>query len=92
MFPGPGAVVYRNEEGEPLGWDYPSEPEPMDPYEDRRSGHQMDLDDAYSEGKYDAQQRRPRNDEWAEGAYGRAAPHFVTEAQAAYDQGWEEGQ
>lgn len=24
MFPGPGAVVYRNEAGEPLGWDYPS--------------------------------------------------------------------
>lgn len=24
MFPGAGAQVYRNEAGEPLGWDYPS--------------------------------------------------------------------
>lgn len=30
MFPGPGAQVYYNEAGEPLGWDYPSEPEPHD--------------------------------------------------------------
>ena len=29
MFPGAGAVVYCNEAGEPLGWDYPSD----DPYE-----------------------------------------------------------
>lgn len=25
MFPGAGAQVYRNEEGEVLGWDYPSD-------------------------------------------------------------------
>lgn len=25
MFPGPGAEIYRNEEGEVLGWDYPSD-------------------------------------------------------------------
>jgi rubrerythrin len=24
-FPGPGAHIYRNEAGEPIGWDYPSE-------------------------------------------------------------------
>jgi hypothetical protein len=24
MFPGAGAQVYRNEDGEPVGWDYPS--------------------------------------------------------------------
>ena len=24
MFPGAGAQVYRNEAGEPIGWDYPS--------------------------------------------------------------------
>lgn len=23
MFPGPGAEIIRNEDGEPLGWDYP---------------------------------------------------------------------
>jgi hypothetical protein len=27
MFPGPGAQVFYNEAGEPIGWDYPSEPE-----------------------------------------------------------------
>jgi hypothetical protein len=27
MFPGAGAQVYRNEEGEPVGWDYPDENE-----------------------------------------------------------------
>lgn len=32
-FPGAGAVVYRNEAGEPIGWDYPShdEPDPDEP-------------------------------------------------------------
>ena len=25
MFPGPNAVVYRNEAGEPIGWDYPAD-------------------------------------------------------------------
>lgn len=25
MFPGAGAQVYRNEAGEPIGWDYPSD-------------------------------------------------------------------
>lgn len=36
MFPGAGAVIYRNEAGEPIGWDYPSEPEEYgsDPYDD----------------------------------------------------------
>ena len=34
-FPGAGAQVYYNEDGEPLGWDYPSDDEPdYDPYED----------------------------------------------------------
>lgn len=25
MFPGAGAQVYRNEAGEPIGWDYPAD-------------------------------------------------------------------
>ena len=25
MFPGAGASVYRNEAGEPIGWDYPAD-------------------------------------------------------------------
>ncbi len=27
-FPGADAIIIRNDEGEPLGWDYPSEPDP----------------------------------------------------------------
>jgi hypothetical protein len=34
MFPGPGARIYYNEAGEPLGWDYPSYDEgDSDPYD-----------------------------------------------------------
>lgn len=35
-FPGPGAQIYYNEAGEPLGWDYPSDEPDYDPYEDDR--------------------------------------------------------
>ena len=28
MFPGAGARIIRNEDGEPIGWDYPSDDEP----------------------------------------------------------------
>lgn len=31
MFPGAHAQVYYNEEGEPLGWDYPDLYEPDEP-------------------------------------------------------------
>lgn len=31
MFPGAGASVYRNEDGEVLGWDYPATDDPYDP-------------------------------------------------------------
>lgn len=34
MFPGAGAQVYRNEAGEPLGWDYPDQDGPHDPDDD----------------------------------------------------------
>lgn len=30
MFPGPHAVVITNDDGEPIGWDYPSDPDPND--------------------------------------------------------------
>ncbi len=33
MFPGVGAQIYYNEEGEVLGWDYPDRDEPEDPDE-----------------------------------------------------------
>ena len=32
MFPGANATVYYNEAGEPVGWDYPAEPE-YDPFD-----------------------------------------------------------
>lgn len=34
MFPGANAVVIRNEAGEPIGWDYPSDEPDFDPYDD----------------------------------------------------------
>jgi len=33
MFPGPGAEVYYNDAGEPIGWDYPDYERPYDPDE-----------------------------------------------------------
>lgn len=33
MFPGAGAQIYRNEAGEPIGWDYPGNDDPYDPDE-----------------------------------------------------------
>jgi hypothetical protein len=33
MFPGSRAIIIRNEAGEPLGWDYPAEPD-YDPSHD----------------------------------------------------------
>lgn len=35
MFPGANAQVYRNEAGEPIGWDYPSEEPDYDYWEDQ---------------------------------------------------------
>lgn len=52
MFPGPGAVVYRNEAGEPLGWDYPSyEPDVSDPY-DEYEAQNYDTDECGACGEY----------------------------------------
>lgn len=46
MFPGAGALVYYNDAGEPLGWDYPSYDPEYDPddyladdYDDDRDDH-----------------------------------------------------
>lgn len=35
MFPGPNARVYRNEDGEPIGWDYPSDEFDVDEFYER---------------------------------------------------------
>lgn len=46
MFPGAGANIYRNEAGEPLGWDYPSYDEPPNPDDfDRYDDDPDDSDD-----------------------------------------------
>jgi len=44
MFPGAGAEIYRNEAGEPIGWDYPSHDDPYDP-DDYLPGDEEDDED-----------------------------------------------
>lgn len=71
MFPGAGASVYYNEDGEPLGWDYPSydEPDVDDFYADYdveppvctncgEDGHEA------SECKDDPYEGDPMEDQW----------------------------
>lgn len=36
MFPGASAIVYRNDAGEPIGWDYPSEDDGYVDYEEEQ--------------------------------------------------------
>lgn len=90
MFPGPGAQVYRNEAGEPLGWDYPGDSD--DPsYDDdnRHAAADAAYEDAYDNGQYDAE-----NDEEHDDSYGvmhTYRGHLVARAlQAAYDLGYQE--
>lgn len=58
-------MIYRNEAGEPLGWDYPDSNEP-DPYDDDMSGSQGAADaaaeDAYDEGTYAAENGEDRDE------------------------------
>lgn len=42
MFPGADARVYYNDEGEPLGWDYPSDPDSNDINEDTQDDTEGD--------------------------------------------------
>jgi hypothetical protein len=44
VFPGAGAVVYRNEAGEPLGWDYPSDGPDEEYFYDRESFEMPDME------------------------------------------------
>ena len=66
MFPGAGASVYYNEDGEPLGWDYPSydDAPDVDDFYDDYSGYEEPEDedsfdgyegpeDAYLDGIYE---------------------------------------
>jgi hypothetical protein len=49
-FPGAGAQVYYNDDGEPLGWDYPNydEPPDVDEYYDDPYGYD-DVEDDFEE-------------------------------------------
>ncbi len=50
MFPGAHAVVYYNDAGEPLGWDYPSSDEgDSDPHDDYDSNYYDGGDDEEDE-------------------------------------------
>jgi hypothetical protein len=51
VFPGAGAQVYYNEAGEPLGWDYPGEPDPGDAQDD--ADFYADFDADYDEDEED---------------------------------------
>lgn len=55
MFPGPGATIIRNEAGEPLGWDSPSEYSPYDDdlIDDRDDRDRWDDRDDFVDGLFD---------------------------------------
>jgi hypothetical protein len=65
MFPGPGAQIYRNEAGEPLGWDYPSyEPDwddlrEQDDYRDEEETDEEDLP-SFAEAEEEAEALLPK--------------------------------
>lgn len=62
-FPGAGAQVYRNEAGEVLGWDYPSEPEYDDGDMEPPASWRPDLDEAFDSGRYDFEHNEGYNPE-----------------------------
>ena len=78
MFPTAHSQIYRNEAGEVLGWDTPSEPD--DWYDPEPSAREMAYEDAYDDGRYDAE-----NDE-------EFRENYATDPklQAAYKTGYEE--
>lgn len=49
MFPGAGAQVYRNEAGEPIGWDYPSDDIDIDVIQDREEEYEISYERAEDE-------------------------------------------
>ena len=84
MFPGPGAQIYRNEAGEPLGWDYPSdEPYEPDDYSPAMEAADAAMEDAYAEGDQDASTGVERNQHFGQGRY-------ASDLQRAYDEGYDE--
>lgn len=90
MFPGPGAQVYRNEAGEPLGWDYPGDGDDPGDYDD---GQHDAADAAYEEaagdGQYDAENDEEYNTTYGEDhtTRGESAAGLL---QDAYDLGYQD--
>ena len=84
MFPGPGAQVYYNDAGEPLGWDYPSDDPDLD-YDERaeeaaEAANEAAYDWGYSDGREGVAPRwddfRKHRDAYGEGYDdGRAERH-----------------
>lgn len=79
MFPGAGAQVYRNEVGEPTGWDYPSDPneDPGDPYDDYDYDYVEDVDPT------------PHSPPMAEDAHLEMAYEDRFEPDGGWDTGWD---
>lgn len=91
MFHGPGARIYRNEAGEPTGWDYPSSDDPHDPddYLDRDDRVDPDLDEEDDE-VWEARHERQLNED-RENAFERGWTETAEDAhlEAAYEERYE---
>lgn len=85
-FPGPGAQVYYNEAGEPIGWDYPSDEPPElddDEYERRFGAADARAEEEYEEGQAmgeeDAQNGELKSD----------ITHLSSAGQSGYNDGYD---
>lgn len=85
MFPGPGAQIYRNEAGEPVGWDTPSYDEPPYDPDDYLYDPDDETDDDYDDFEDDPDEDPDEDpgpgetgDEAEDGNHG--APHPTQEA------------
>lgn len=88
MFPGPGAQIYRNEAGEPIGWDYPSydPPEPDDDFHAAREDdfREESYERGYESGETDSRrldEKDPQPGDWHKAMY-----------LSGYDDGWSAGE
>jgi len=99
MFPGPGARIYRNEAGEPLGWDSSDayDPgDPGDPHDDTESAADCAAEKAYDWGQEEAEEGKARDAQYGayhvpkgwEGSRWEDAARWL---QQSYDEGYEDG-
>ena len=93
MFPGPGAQIYRNESGEPLGWDYPDAYDPGDPGDP--SDHDLSVADCAAEEAGERGQEDGEAGFERDSIYGTQRTNRSTQAagwlQDSYDEGYEDG-